>query len=333
MEIKSLNEAIGKFKKEWTEAKADKPDDLAQKLTRLEALKTGASKIHEDGKKMIDEREAQCKTIVSRRADIKSQLEKLKSESMWGPKSQRESDAKSRIEELDLRVRRLEHDRTILLGRIAQRARLAGAPAEVHIENSRTRALATMIASEATTRDSHLAVIADEQAKQKDQWRRREDEIKSLTTEWNTGVDTQVKLGKELESLRVAVPKLWSGYYEPIAEDIDEIKRMIKEARMKDQYVTFADQNGITWDDDSELFEECNKVWQERLKGEHFEEGGCPGRYYGDGDCAGWWVREHRCECGNFKGWTWNEDGFDPSDLLLFSLDDTRPYGRQERLW
>jgi hypothetical protein len=56
----------------------------------------------------------------------------------------------------------------------------------------------------------------------------------------------------------------------------------------------------------------------------YFVEGNCPLDYHGDPNCIGWYISKYRCECGNFKGWIWEDEDLDYNNLLKFNIHDTR---------
>ena len=101
--------------------------------------------------------------------------------------------------------------------------------------------------------------------------------------------------------------------------------------KLKQQYLDYAAERGIVFSNDDELYRNCNTFHQNHLLDGWFVEEGCPHRY--DGDCDGWYVGNKRCVCGNYKGWSWNEDDFDPDDVKYFNINSTSPVGYAERMW
>lgn len=100
------------------------------------------------------------------------------------------------------------------------------------------------------------------------------------------------------------------------------------------EYRAFALEHGIKVLEDEHIYKmvaDCNRLHQTRLLENHFVEKPCPERGGRIGECRGWYVRKHRCECDNYKGWSWDDHDFDPSDLTAFNIRHTEPYGEPER--
>lgn len=125
--------------------------------------------------------------------------------------------------------------------------------------------------------------------------------------------------------------------YEKVEQLHTECQRMVKEEKMKQQYIDYAKENGIDYKTDDELIEKCNQYRQEYLlnginDGQGwFVDEGCPFPF--DEGCDGWYTGNHRCECGSYKGFTWNSEDFDPTDILQFDITSDRPYGSAEKMW
>jgi len=148
--------------------------------------------------------------------------------------------------------------------------------------------------------------------------------------------DYKIKLQKEIEQLQSEYNEKSKSYQYSIKTK-KEGERLIKECELKDKYINYAKDYVIEWEDDIDLFSKCNRHRQDELLynsngglGWYVEEE-CPHRY--EGECDGWYVNEKSCECGNYKGWTWNEDDFDQSDILMFNIECNEPYGHAETMW
>lgn len=119
---------------------------------------------------------------------------------------------------------------------------------------------------------------------------------------------------------------------------------------MYDDYVEYAkdyeidigktDDDNIGLSKDEILIKRCNEHHQENLlNGWHSDKVCCHCEGLEDEGwnngvaCTGWTVGNHRCDCGNYKGWRWDDDDFDPLDLNEFNIHHTAPYGRAEAQW
>jgi DNA repair exonuclease SbcCD ATPase subunit len=128
--------------------------------------------------------------------------------------------------------------------------------------------------------------------------------------------------------------------YETVERERSELKRIILEDKWLERYKEYAAKHFIFYDedDDQDIFRQCNEFHQEHLLTDSndgdgwFVKEGCPHRYTDD-ECEGWYYNNKRCECGNYKGWTWNHDDFDPTDLSQFNIEHEVPYGNAEPGW
>lgn len=137
-----------------------------------------------------------------------------------------------------------------------------------------------------------------------------------------------LELTAEEKELKILTSKL------ELTTDLEEkshLRTQIKQLEMRDEYRLYADRNSIYYDEDDDdeiLISNCNKFHQEQLKQNHFEDEGCGVR-----GCKGWYVAEHRCECGAYKGFKWDDSDFDPSDINSFDINETVPYGQSVKTW
>lgn len=145
--------------------------------------------------------------------------------------------------------------------------------------------------------------------------------------------DSIEKIPVEIKSLGEMRRKLY--------DNVKELEPLVLQDEWYDRYVDYARGNGIDWEEDEDqLFKLCNKIHQENLKrGYHSDKvshhcEGLENDGWNDGKpCTGWTIGEYRCDCGNFKGWSWNEDDFDPTDLSFFNIDSTEPFGYADAQW
>lgn len=128
-----------------------------------------------------------------------------------------------------------------------------------------------------------------------------------------------------------------------LAELIDECNLMINEmlseelkARYREKYISYALAHNIKYENDNELFSECNQHHQRDLlensnngKG-WYSNRECPWPSDEDGMCNGWYYNNRRCECGNYKGFSWNDDNLDEATLYEFNIESQYPYGEFE---
>lgn len=123
-----------------------------------------------------------------------------------------------------------------------------------------------------------------------------------------------------------------------LTNKIEECNRMIKEEEMRHQYIEYGIQNSIindqqTLDDlvESEnIFKICNEHRQEQLLNDWRvcdTYDGC------SANCGGWTVGNGRCDCGNYKGFKWNDDDANFSDILKFDITYSEPFGYVETMW
>jgi hypothetical protein len=127
--------------------------------------------------------------------------------------------------------------------------------------------------------------------------------------------------------------------YEKDKKECDEIENTKKFIEMYKDYVMYQEENEISLERNQDeaglsdkvlLIKKCNEHHQEQLLDNyHYDE---PSSHC-DSDCTGWTVGNHRCDCDGYKGWSWNDDGFDPIDLSEFDISATRPYGYAEQGW
>lgn len=102
------------------------------------------------------------------------------------------------------------------------------------------------------------------------------------------------------------------------------------------KYREYAVEHEIAYDVDyiESLIIACNEHHQENLLSSHFSEGSCPCPEDDNEDnCSGWYTFEKRCQCGGYKGFRWNDDDVDFSDITEFNIMHTEPAGFRERMW
>lgn len=127
--------------------------------------------------------------------------------------------------------------------------------------------------------------------------------------------------------------------YKQLERRMELTKDEIRRAELMPSYIDYANKYGIMYDenDEDKLFIDCNEYHQDRLLNRanggrgFFVNEGCPHRW--SGRCRGWYTNDHRCTCGNYKGWSWNTDGWDAGDVYKFNIDSKQPYGNAETQW
>lgn len=133
--------------------------------------------------------------------------------------------------------------------------------------------------------------------------------------------------------------------YEDLEMKENELKRMIKEEVMRNDYIKYIYSNFyiICSQDDidalvdgthefsDDMFKMCNEHHQSSLLSNYHDDN--PPSVDGCEDCTGWSVNSRRCDCGNFKGYRWNTDDDDISDILEFDITEEQPAGYVERMW
>jgi hypothetical protein len=96
------------------------------------------------------------------------------------------------------------------------------------------------------------------------------------------------------------------------------------------QYKEFAENNSINYYGLADLIFKCNESHQESLLQNHFVD---ESHDTCDSDCRGWYVRNSRCQCGNYKGFRWENDDRDYYDIDYLNIDSTEPNGSAEKMW
>lgn len=109
------------------------------------------------------------------------------------------------------------------------------------------------------------------------------------------------------------------------------MKKLIQLEENREKYERYAKKNRIISardkDDDNylqDLIKSCNEYHQSRfLENEYVGYNAKP-------HCCGsfYIATMRRCDCGT--RWKWNQEGFDPSDLEQFTIDNDEPYGHLE---
>jgi hypothetical protein len=122
----------------------------------------------------------------------------------------------------------------------------------------------------------------------------------------------------------------------------DKIRNELLKLEYKAEYIKYAHKHNISYPEDdysdpeNNLFANCNAAHQESLKDGYLVEEPC----FDEDDwhqtpgvrCPGWIIGEYRCECGNYKGFDWEDSNLDYNNLYLFNIDFTAPYGYVVRL-
>ena len=138
--------------------------------------------------------------------------------------------------------------------------------------------------------------------------------------EHNLELSDLTKKIKDIESLLSKDMYCTLGHLESLKNQIEIIPA----------YKEYASENCIQWNELDDLIYECNCHKQDSLlEGKHVDEThyGCS---YG---CSGWTVGNHRCDCGHYKGFTWNADNFNPYSIEDFNIHSNEPYGDVSRQW
>ncbi len=146
----------------------------------------------------------------------------------------------------------------------------------------------------------------------------------------------------ELTSLRPYVVQ-----YNKLSEErsaihprIRQLETDIKKIRMRSMYLEYLenefDENTVRSILDgtfsTDLYEFCNRNHQERLLADGYFATNCP--YVGcEEECAGWDTSEKRCQCGNYKGYRWEDECEKFDDILKFDLTSTVPLGYVTKNW
>lgn len=193
----------------------------------------------------------------------------------------------------------------------------------------------------------HQKMVTDEENKHMEKVAKRlrlENEKRIIINEKNAKYNEIYKIQTELG------PKtMYGNHYENDVEGlrlyakIKLIENEIVRVKMKSKYLDYANRNSLSVDVDDEdaLIIDCNEYHQDLLLNKSnggqgwFVDQECPHR---DGDycsdhCDGWYAGNYRCECGNYKGWRWNDDGWDANDLSKFNIEHESPYGWPETQW
>jgi len=115
-------------------------------------------------------------------------------------------------------------------------------------------------------------------------------------------------------------------------EDIQSTGSFVKRCILYSDYINYAQENDIDYiiNDLNDLIIKVNNYHQEYLKEQHTvywdEYSDFCGADSCDEDCY-WELANIRCNCGNLKSLTWDDDDFDPTDYENFNIWDTEPYG------
>lgn len=133
-----------------------------------------------------------------------------------------------------------------------------------------------------------------------------------------------------------------SRIYEIMSEKIDEMpdgdekdqKKNDLMAFLRIAYEAYAIEHNLLdrIKGDGDLFYECNVHHNESLKECYLVQVDCP---YNDNpeQCDGWYINENRCCCGNYKGWSWEDDEGSLHDVTSFSIFSTSPCGQAIQEW
>lgn len=97
-----------------------------------------------------------------------------------------------------------------------------------------------------------------------------------------------------------------------LSSDYYQLKQMIMENKLYNQYVNYAVINGLSWSDEIELFISCNNHHQKVLL-ENIDISD----YFDDDDD----------DDDDKNNYSWSDKYFDPSDLSQFNITHNKPYG------
>lgn len=111
-------------------------------------------------------------------------------------------------------------------------------------------------------------------------------------------------------------------------------KRMLEKIEIIPVYLKYAMKNDIDWDEElnslGDLIRMCNEHRQRHLLENHHHSRHST---YCDSRCTGWAVGNLRCDCGNFKGFVWDDQGLDYYSVDTFNVNMNRPYGFADQQW
>ena len=89
--------------------------------------------------------------------------------------------------------------------------------------------------------------------------------------------------------------------------------------------------NDGTFDNSDDIFKKCNEHHQQEILDCYYVSD--PPEVDDCYNCNGWYVGESRCECGNYKGYRWNADYIDFSNVLEFNITHDTPAGETVCEW
>jgi hypothetical protein len=129
-------------------------------------------------------------------------------------------------------------------------------------------------------------------------------------------------------------------------QKVRQLETDIKKIQMRPLYLEYLeDENNWNTSEDHQivssildgtstvdLYEFCNRNHQEQLLSNGYFATDRP--YVGcEGDCEGWDTSEKRCQCGNYKGYRWEDECEKFDDILNFDLTSTVPLGHVSKNW
>lgn len=144
--------------------------------------------------------------------------------------------------------------------------------------------------------------------------------------------EQEARVAAERLARRTPLHDQYEDLYGPAPEAFDELApKLVKFlAKNHDKYKYFAEKFRLRYENDLDLLQSCHEKHQDNLlDGYHHDE---PSTHCEDG-CTGWYYNNRRCDCGNFKGWGWNDKDWNKLDPEEFNLDSTTPVGWAQQQW
>lgn len=152
-------------------------------------------------------------------------------------------------------------------------------------------------------------------------WAAKEKKKDQLTKEYNAILEQMHALAVSISSLQKKLSEL--------TELQQQSLWVAKFNELREKYIQYAKTNGVSYDenDDEDLVFRCNCHHQQALLDVWHIDTPC----FDDYDCTGWSVHNRRCDCGNYKGWYWENDDVVFSDILEFNIESKKPAGYPAR--